>query len=105
MCVRSSSMTDVLRGLTIAAGIISIVVAFIIFITVAVVRRGEHGHVVADHDVPPDSHAVTATAAAAAAPAKAAAKSAVPAGDEINVMQILVFGLVLFTLSVLALFA
>jgi hypothetical protein len=99
-------MTDVLRALTISTGILSIVVALIIFISVAVVRRGEHGHVVADHDVPPDSHAVTATAAAAAAaPAKAGAKPAVSAGDEINVMQILIFGLVLFTLSVLALFA
>jgi hypothetical protein len=95
-------MADVLRALTISAGILSVVVALTIFVSITVVRRGEHGDVAADHDVSPDSHAVNETAAAAAAPAKAA-KAAAPPKDEINVMQILIFGIVLFTLSVLAL--
>src|SRR5262245_47664893 len=97
-------MADVLRALSISAGILSVVVALIIFVRFNVVRRGEHGHEVADHDLAPDSHAVKETAAAAAAPAKAA-KPAATAKDEINVMQILIFGIVLFTLSVLALLA
>jgi hypothetical protein len=97
-------MADVLRALTISGGILSVVVALTIFVSFTVVRRGEHGPVAADHDVSPDSHAVKETAAAAVAPAPAkAAKAAAPPKDEINVMQILIFGIVLFTLSVLAL--
>ena len=98
-------MADVLRALATSTVILSFVVALIIFVSFTVVRRGEHGHVVADHDLPPDSHAVKETAAAAAAPAPAkVAKAAAPPKDEINVMQILVIGTVLFVVSVIALF-
>jgi hypothetical protein len=97
-------MPDVLRALIMSGGILSVVVVAIIFISIAVVRRGEQGgHAVDDHELPTAAPSVKETATAAAPPAKAGAKPAAPAGDEINVMQILLFGVVLFTLSVVAL--
>jgi hypothetical protein len=93
-------MPDVLRALAISAGILSLVVVLTVVVSITAVRRGEQGHAAVDHGHPADSPATKD--AAAAAPAKTG-KTVAAAKDEINVMQILLFGLILFTLSVLIL--
>jgi hypothetical protein len=95
-------MSDVLRALGISAGILITVVVFIVIVSMAVVRRGELGDVVAGHEIPVGPVHLKETAAAAAAkPAKATA----PAREEISVIEILLFGTGLFVLSILALLA
>jgi len=94
-------MSDVLRALGISAGILITIVVFIVFITIAVVRRGELGDVAASHDIPGSPIHVKETSAA---PAAKAAK-ATPASEDISVIDILLFGTGLFVLSILALLA
>jgi hypothetical protein len=95
-------MSDLLRALAISAGLLSLVVVWIIFISIIAVRRGEanvHG-ASAHHDV---DHVVAAhgSAAAAAKPAKAGAAPAT--NDEISVINIVLAAVALFTLTVMAL--
>jgi|SRR5262245_8922099 hypothetical protein len=100
-------MPDLLRALLISGGLLLAVVVLIIIISIVAVNRGAAemtGEAEAHH--PPEPAVHRAGAAAAPAPAKAAAKAAaVPAGEEINVLQILGFGIALFALAVLGLFA
>ena len=95
-------MNDVLRALGIAAGILFPVLILIVIITVAVVKRGEAGQVKARHDVPDDSLHLKETALSP--PAKAT-KPAAPAGEEISITHILLFGIGLFALTIVALLA
>jgi len=93
-------MADLIRALAISSGILLAVVVFTIFITITMVKRGEismgggHGH--GHHPEP---------LAAAAAPAVGKAAKAGPVSDEISVMNILLLGIGLFTVTVLALLA
>jgi hypothetical protein len=104
-------MSDILQALAISGGILLSVVVLIIIVSIIAVNRGAAamGHATEPHHPlePTAHHEVTgaATAATAAAPAKAAKAAAVPAADEINVLQILGFGVALFVLAVLGLFA
>jgi beta-lactamase regulating signal transducer with metallopeptidase domain len=93
-------MNDVFRALGIAAGILSLVVILIVIISIVVVKRGEAEQRGANHDVPDDSPRVKE---AAAPPLTKSAKLAGPATVEISVPQILLFGIGLFTLTILAL--
>ena len=97
-------MPDIVRALVISGGILLAVVVLIIIISIIAVNRGAAemmGETEPHHPLEP---AAPKAAAAAAAPAKGA-KAAVPAGDEINVLEILGFGTALFVLAVLGLFA
>ena len=91
-------MADLIRALSISSGILLMVVIFTIFISITMVKRGEismggHGH--GHHPEP---------LAEAAVPAGKAAKAG-PVSDEISVMNILLLGIGLFTVTVLALLA
>ena len=92
-------MNDVVRALATAAGILSPVVILTIIVSIVTVKRGEAGMLGTSHGEP---HPATAPAGMAAPPAKAG-KSAAPAVEQINVGQILLYGIGLFTLTVLAL--
>jgi hypothetical protein len=92
-------MNDVVRALATAAGILTPVVVLMIIVSIVTVRRGEGGMHGLGHDEP---HPV-AVPAGAPAPAAKAGKAAGPVVEEINVGLILLFGLGLFTLTVLAL--
>src|SRR5215468_1446832 len=97
-------MSDILHALAISGGILLSVAVFTIFISFITVNRGAAAMGLATephHPLEPTPH----REAAAAAPAKAAKAAAAPAGDEINVLQILGFGTALFVLAVLGLFA
>jgi hypothetical protein len=88
-------MADLLRAMSISGGILLPIVILIIIVSIATVNRGIEqmgGH----HDLAPEGHGAAAHggAVAAAAPAKKAAGEVV---EEISVMQILLFGIVLFT--------
>jgi hypothetical protein len=100
-------MNDVLRALAISGGILSLVVIWIVIISIVVVKRGEaQGHGDSHGGEPALMHEAALSAggtAAATAPAKAAKPPAV-AVDEISVPQILLFGMGLFVVTVLALF-
>lgn len=95
-------MSEALRGMGIAAGILLPVVVLIVIVSMAAVRRGEammrgdiHGH-------SPDL--VPAYVPAAAGTAAATAKTAkVVTTDEISVLEILGFGTLLFVITVLLL--
>ena|SRR2546426_9721399 len=93
-------MNDLVRALGIAAGILSSVVVLIVIITIAVVKRGEAGESETSHSIPEDSLPVRDTPATP--PAKAA-KPAEPAAEEVSVIQILIFGFLLFALTILLL--
>jgi hypothetical protein len=95
-------MNDVLRALGIAAGILFPVVILIVIVSINVVKRGEAGQHETSHDVLDNSLHVKETAAP---PPVKAAKPAAPAAEEISVPHILLFGIVLFTLTILALLA
>jgi hypothetical protein len=95
-------MSDVVRALGISAGILIPVVVFIVFISIAVVRRGELGEVHVGHDIP---ESPTPVAATATSPAVKAAKPSGPVREEISVTEILLYGTGLFVLSILALLA
>ena len=91
-------MNDILRALAIAAGIFTPVIAFLVIISITAVKRGEASMHGASHGVPEDSLHVQGGAAAALA------KAATPVIEEISVLHILAFAIVLFTLTVLLLF-
>jgi hypothetical protein len=99
-------VSEALRGMGIAAGILLPVVVLIVIVSMATVRRGEammrgevHGH---SPDLVPAY--VPAAAGTAAAPATKAAKPGkVVATDEISVIEILGFGTLLFVITVLLL--
>jgi len=93
-------MSDILQALAISGGILLSIVVFTIFISFITVNRGAAamGLVTEPH------HPLEQTPQQAAAAARAKAAKA-PAGDEINVLQILGFGTALFVLAVLGLFA
>ena len=93
-------MNDVVRALGIAAGILFLVVILIVVITIAVVKRGEGREVETAHELPDDSLKVKE---AAAPPQAKAAKPSAPAGEEISVMNILLFGTGLFVLTIVVL--
>src|SRR5215831_1409211 len=100
-------MSDILQALAISGGILLSVVVLTIIVSIATVNRGAAAMGLAlepHHPLEPTPHREAAGAAAAAAPAKAG-KAAAPAADEINVLQILGFGVALFVLAVLGLFA
>ena len=92
-------MNDLLRALSLSAGILLSVVVLIIIVAMAAVKRGE-ANMKGGHDGPDESHGLKE---AAAAPAAKGAKAAAPAVDEISVPLILVLGLALFTLTIVAL--
>jgi hypothetical protein len=92
-------MNDVVGALAVSAGILSPVVILTIIISIVTVKRGEAEMRGAHHR----ESAATAEAAAAPAPAVKAVKPAAPAVEEINVGQILLYGLGLFTVTILAL--
>ena len=92
-------MNDIFRALATSAAILFPVVVLIVIISIAAVKRGEasiggHAH---GHDEVLTEHAAVSAPSTAAKSAKAA-----PA-DEINVGQILLYGVGLFTLTILAL--
>ena len=91
-------MADLLRALAISSGILFAVVIFTIFISITMVKRGEfsmgHGH--GHHPEP---------LVEAAVPGGKTAKATAPVSDEISVMNILLLGIGLFTVTVLALLA
>jgi hypothetical protein len=98
-------MPDVVRALAISAGILSSVVVLIVILTIVVVRRGEAGHVEAEHEG--DRPAVQETApvspaATAGKPGKPAKPGAAP-GEEISVLQILLYGTGVFVVTILLL--
>jgi hypothetical protein len=95
-------MNDVLRALSISAGILFLVVIVIVAVTMVAVKRGEASHGETEHSlqeatpIPKETAPVVTTK-----PTKAAA----PESDEISVMQILLLGTGLFVLTVLFLVA
>ena len=93
-------MSDVLRALGISAGILLTVVVFIVIISIAVVRRGEGDHIEADRHVPDDPLHAKETA-----PAAKTLKPAGPVVEEVSVPHILLFGIGLFTLTIVVLLA
>ena len=100
-------MSEALRGMGIAAGILLPVVVLIVIVSMAAVRRGEammrgdaHG---AAHDLVPAYVPAGAGTATAAAPT--AKPATVVTTDQISVIEILGFGTLLFVLTVLLLFA
>ena|SRR5438034_600055 len=92
-------MNDVVRALATSAGILTPVVILMIIVSIVTVRRGEAGTHGLGHDEPHPVAALAGTPVAAAKTGKAAG----PVVEEINVGLILLFGLGLFTLTVLAL--
>jgi hypothetical protein len=92
-------MNDVVRALATAAGILSPVVILTIIVSIVAVKRGEAGM----HGAVHGEAAPAAEPAGTPAPAVKAGKAAAPKAEEINVGQILIFGVGLFTLTVLAL--
>jgi hypothetical protein len=97
-------MSDILQAFAISGGILLSVVAFIIVVSIITVNRGAAAMGLVTEPHHPLEPAPPAEAAAAA-PAKAPKAAAAPAADEINVLQILGFGVALFVLAVLGLFA
>jgi len=95
-------MSDVLRALGISAGILILVVVFIVLVSFNVVNRGEVGEADARHEIPESPVQVKETKAA---PSAKTAKGTAPASDEISVPEILLYGTGLFVLSILALLA
>ena len=96
-------MSDILHALLISGGILLIVVILITIVSIVTVNRGAAEMAGGGHE-----HATEAVAPKESSPvaAKAAAKpGAVPAADEINVLQILGLGTALFVLAILGLFA
>ena len=91
-------MSEILRGMAIAGGILLPVVVLIVIVSMTAVRRGEAA-------MRGETHGAEPHAAAAAAPAAPDVKKpAAAAGPEaVPVMEILVFGLVLFGVTVLLL--
>ena len=86
-------MNDLVRALATSAGILFPIIVLTVIVSMTAVRRGEanlHG----GHEVPVE--VVTATAAKSTAAAAAV--------DEINVGQILIYGVVLFTVTMMILF-
>jgi 4-hydroxybenzoate polyprenyltransferase len=96
-------MSDVLRALGISAGILILVVVFIVLVSFAVVTRGEVGEADASREVPQSPVHVkeTTTASPGAKPVKGTTR----ASEEISVPEILLYGTGLFVLSILALLA
>ena len=100
-------MSEALRGMGIAAGILLPVVVLIVIVSMAAVRRGEammrgdaHG---AAHDLAAAYVPAGAGTATAAAP-KTAKPATVVTTDQISVIEILGFGTLLFVLTILLLF-
>ena len=92
-------MNDVARALATAAGILSPVVILIIIVSIVAVKRGEVEMRGTGHGEPvPAGEPVVA-----APPAVKAGKPSAPAVEAINVGQILIYGVGLFTLTVLGL--
>ena len=89
-------MADVLKAMSVSGGILLPIVIFIIIVSIATVNRGIEQMGGGHHDLAPEGHGAAAHggAVAAAAPAK---KAAVEVVEDISVMQILLFGIVLFT--------
>ena len=97
-------MSEALRGMGIAAGILLPVVVLIVVVSMAAVRRGEammrgevHGH---SPDLVP---AYIPSAAGTAVVASKAAKPATVTTEDVSVIEILGFGTLLFVLTVLLL--
>jgi hypothetical protein len=98
-------VSEVLRGMGIAAGILFPVVVLIVIVSMAAVKRGEiemrggtHG---STHELIPAY--IPGTAGTATAPAAKAVKPVTVKTEEISVIEILGFGTLLFVLSVLLL--
>ena len=94
-------MNDLVRALGISAGILVLVVALIVIVSIAVVNRGEAAAAGESHVIPDVPVRKQSPPPADGKPAKAVE----PAGEQISVPQILVFGVGLFVLAVLALLA
>ena len=95
-------MPDLVRALAISGGILLLVAVLTVFVSMAAVNRGAANMGEAAHHREDEIPAAKETAAAAP-PAKGAKAAA--ASDEISVIQILLFGVGLFTVTVLALLA
>lgn len=99
-------MSDILRALSVSAGILLPIVVLIIIVGRVAVLRGEatshadtHGHAEAvAHGV------VTETKGGAAAAQKAAPAAAVTATQDVSVLEILGLGVALFVVAVIILF-
>jgi hypothetical protein len=99
-------VSEALRGMGIAAGILLPVVVLIVIVSMAVVRRGEammrgdaHG---ASHDLVAAYVPAGAGTAAGAVP-KAAKPATAATTEQVSVIEILGFGTLLFVLTVLLL--
>jgi hypothetical protein len=92
-------MIDVLKAMATSGAILVPIVILIIGISIATVKRGEAAMGGGHHGLSMDGHAAVlhgVGSAAAAAPAVAKKPGAAPV-EEISVMQVLLFGIVMFT--------
>lgn len=96
-------MSDILHAFAISGGILLLVVILIIIVSIITVNRGAAEMAGGVHEHTAEAVAPKESSPAAAKPA--AKPGAVPAGDEINVLQILGMGTALFVLAILGLFA
>ena len=94
-------MSEILKAMGAAAAILFPVVILVIIITIAAVKRGEaamrggeHGRA---HDSPAGAIHAVPTAATGAPAAPAPKKPAAAAREEISVIQVLLFGIIMFT--------
>ena len=92
-------MIDVLKAMSTSGAILLPIVALIVIVSIATVRRGEVAMGAGHHGLPTDGHAAVHAvgAGAAAAPATARKAAAAEPVEEISVMQVLLFGIVMFT--------
>ena len=90
-------MSEILRGMAIAGGILLPVVVLLVIVSMTAVRRGE----AAMRGETPGAEPHAAVAAPAASEVKKPAAAAGP--EAVPVMEILVFGFVLFGVTVLLL--
>lgn len=90
-------MVDILRAMSISGSILIPVVVLIIIVSIATVNRGAESMGGGHHGMELEGHAsaVHGGAAAVAVPAKKAALGEVV--EDISVMQVLLFGIILFT--------
>jgi len=99
--VRGVQMVDVLRAMSTSGAILLPIVVLIIIVSIATVKRGEDAMGGGHHGLSTDGHGAAAIHAsgsmAAAAPAAAKKPAATESADEISVMQVLLFGIVMFT--------
>ena len=92
-------MIDVLKAMSTSGAILLPIVVLIVIVSIATVKRGETAMGGGHHGLSTDGHAAihAVGAAAAAAPATARKTAVAKPVEEISVMQVLLFGIVMFT--------